>query len=119
MQGSVSIYAVMTVFIIQLLGAVDHWRVMKRDGRVAGTVLDYFLRDYPGHSFAAIIALGGTSWLAAISGAADFLNPETLYSVMQYGMINTEIAAKITGAVITSYGVGYAFDSKMNKAGEV
>ncbi len=116
MSEQVNIWALLIVFIIQLVGAADHWKVMKKDGRVSGTLWDYFVADYPGHSVATIVMIAGSSWLAALSGAADFLRPDVLFQLISNGMIDTRIATSITGAVVTAWGVGYAFDSKINKA---
>lgn len=111
-----NIWSLVVVFLIQCLGAFEHWRLMKKEGRVNGNFLkDYLFADYPGHSAMTIGLIAGTSWMSAISGAADYLNPELLASLFQHGTIDMKLASSITGSVITSFGVGYALDSRLNK----
>ena len=115
-QPMLNIWSLAMVFILQCLGAFEHWRLMKSEGRVTGSFTGYLTGQYPGHSFSTVLALMGTAWMAAVSGAADYLNPELLFALFTNGEISINLATAITGAVVTSVGVGYAFDSRFNKA---
>lgn len=112
----INIASLVVVFFLQCLGAFKHWQVMKKDGRVNGTFFaDYLFADYPGHSAWTIFLLAANAWLAALSGAADYLNPELLLSLIENGNIDIKLGASITGAVSGSFLAGYGFDSIANK----
>lgn len=114
-----NIWSLLMVFVLQCFGAFEHWRIMRRDGRVSGTFLkDYLFADYPGRSALTIALIAGSSWMAALGGAADYLNPQLLLSMLQHEAIDAKLAAAITGAVTTSYLAGYGFDSRFNKGGQ-
>lgn len=117
-MDTIRIDALVMAFLIQLVGVVDHWLVMRKAGRVKGSLWAYLFGDYPGHSFATFFMLMGSAWLMALSGGADFLGWDTLYQLISNGLIDTHIASSITGAAVAAYGIGYAFDSKINKAAE-
>lgn len=116
---ALSIWSLLMVFMLQCLGAFEHWRMMKKDGRVTGNFFgDYMFASYPGRSALTIFLIAATSWMAALGGAADYLNPELLWSLVSTGMIDTKLAASITGAVTTSFLAGYGFDSRFNKGSD-
>jgi len=113
-----NMWSLFMVFLLQCLGAWEHWRLMKREGRVSGDFFrDYLFSDYPGKSALTIALIAASSWLAALGGAADYLNPELLWALVTNGMIDTKLGAAITGAVTTSFLAGYGFDSRFNKGG--
>ncbi|MFA6064057.1 MAG: hypothetical protein WC736_15820 [Gallionella sp.] len=89
---------------------------MKREGRVAGSFFrDYLFADYPGRSALTVFLIAASSWLAALGGAADYLNPELLWALVSNGTIDAKLGAAITGAVTTTFLAGYGFDSRFNK----
>ncbi len=111
-----SVWSLLAVFVVQCLGAYEHWRVMKKDGRVSGSFFgDYLFADYPGRSALTILLIAASSWMAALGGAADYLNPALLIDLLKNGSINVKLAAAITGAASTAYLAGYGFDSRFNK----
>lgn len=105
----------LVVFLLQFLGLYEHWRLMRKEKRIKGKFINYIFSQYPGRSASVFLILVGTAWLSALSGAANYLNPLLLFTVIENGEIHIELATAITGAVITSFGVGYAVDSRFNK----
>ena len=113
----INVWSLVAVFVLQCLGAFEHWRILKRDGRTQGSFFgDYLFASYPGKSALTIGLIAFSSWLAALGGAADYLNPELLWSMLNHGAIDIKLASAITGAASTSYLAGYGFDSRFNKA---
>ena len=117
-MDKINIYSLFVVFFLQCLGAWEHWRFIKNEGRVSGSFREYLLSSYPGRSYATLFAIAGSSWMSAMSGMADYLNPELLYALVQHGEIDIKLATAISGAVMASVGVGYALDSRFNKGGQ-
>lgn len=112
----INIWSLLVVFLLQCFGAYGHWRVMLKEGRVNGNFfIDYLFADYPGKTMFTIFLLAANSWLAALSGAADYLNPQLLLALIQNGVIDAKLAAAITGGVAGAYYAGYGFDSNFNK----
>jgi len=113
---NVNVWSLLVVFLLQCLGAYGHWRVMKKEGRVNGNFFtDYLFADYPGKTALTVLLLAGNSWLAALSGAADYLNPQLLLSLIENSAIDIHLGAAITGGVTGAYLAGYGFDSNFNK----
>lgn len=112
----INIYSLLVVFALQCLGAYEHWRLMKKEGRVnGGFIRDYLFSDYPGKTAATIALIALSSWLAALGGAADYLNPQLLYALLSSGTIDPVLGAAITGGATTAFMAGYGFDSRFNK----
>lgn len=112
----INLLSLLVVFLLQCLGAYEHWRVMKNDSRVSGSFFrDYLFGAYPGRSTVTVLLLAGNAWLAALSGMADYLNPELLWTMLQHGAIDVKLGAAVTGGVTGAYLAGYGFDSKFNK----
>lgn len=111
----INLYSYMIVLMIQCLGAWEHWRVMKSEGRVSGTFRQYLFSHYPGRSFSIYIALAGSAWASCLSGAGDNLNPELLFAIISNGKISIETATIISAVAVTTFGFGYAIDSRFNK----
>lgn len=118
-MSEINLWSLLVVFLLQCLGAYEHWRVMKNDGRVQGSFFgDYLFGNYPGRTTLTVLLLAGNSWLAAMSGVADYLNPELLWMMLEKGVIDVKLGAAITGGVTGAYLAGYGFDSKFNKGSD-
>jgi hypothetical protein len=114
----INVYSLLIVFVLQCLGAHSHWRLMLREGRVSGGFFrDYLFADYPGKTATTIFLIALSSWLAALGGAADYLNPQLVYTLLVSGSIDPVLGAAITGGATTAFMAGYGFDSRFNKGG--
>lgn len=58
-----------------IAGMVAHYLKKAFRGEVTGNVVDYFMRDYPGHSMGAIFAYGLAAATMLSTGAIDPLAP--------------------------------------------
>ena len=110
-MSDVNITSLVSVFLFQLFGVWYHWHVMCKQNRVSGSFWSYIVADYPGKSVATLFVVAGSAYLQCVSGQADNINPQLLWSTLSQGVLG---AAPI-GAIVTSVTSGYALDSVINK----
>lgn len=113
-QHTTSILSFLAAFVCLTLGAFWHYRKVRKTGRHHGSLKDYLLADSPDRSSVVLVMLLLASWQAVSSGAADNINPELVWALLKVGhfhdpTINTMIAL---------IGLGYTFDSTLNKGGD-
>lgn len=111
---SISIASFAAFLVMSTLGAYWHFRKVRKTKRHMGTLWDYLVADHPGRSGTVGLALLGTSWTAATTGTADFINPQLVWTMLALGKLH---GPSITVAVM-AFGTGYLFDSQINKGGE-
>lgn len=107
----VNLWSLLSVFLFQLVGALAHFRKMKKTKRVRGGYLDYVFADTPSRSAALFILLLGSSWIACTSGKADNLNPELLWALITHAKLHVPSIDALVSAVI----YGFAFNSMVDK----
>jgi hypothetical protein len=104
----ISIAAVMV--IAGLFGMWVHFRIMKRNGRVAGNFVSYLLADNQKGTgitlFAYFVSIGGLFAL----GAFDALNMDAAVAALHNGVIYAPLAQGIAQAMTA----GYVADSMLN-----
>lgn len=108
---TISILSFLSFLVLSVLGAYYHYRVVCKSGRHRGSLWDYLVADHPGRSGTVGVLLVGSSWTAATSGVADFINPELLWSLLKHG----EMHIPSINMMILAVTSGYAFDSAINK----
>lgn len=108
----INILSFVMVFALQCVGAFEHWRFMRAQGRVSGKFYSYMVSAYPGKSAATILLLGGSAWVSCQAGVGDNINPELVYALISTGQMPLATLAAIGASLVT----GYGFDSRFNKA---
>lgn len=104
----ISIAAVMIV--AGLFGMWVHFRIMKRNGRVAGNFVSYLLADnQKGTGITLFAYFASISGLFAL-GAFDALNMDAAVAALHNGVIYAPLAQGLGTAVTT----GYMCDSVLN-----
>lgn len=111
MEQTISLSSFLTFFILQLLGALWHYRVVVRSGRHMGGIWQYLTGEYNKTTLPVIGALLGSSILAAGTGTADFVNPQLVWEMLK---ANQFPGASLTVAYLIFQG-GYQWDSGLNK----
>jgi len=104
---------VMAGFIIVLpgfIGMYAHWFIARKKGHVTGRFIDYLIADNPqgtGITIALFFsALGGLNWL----GLFDQVSTEYIVTAAK----NLCIYKPALLAIITSFTIGFTFDSSLN-----
>ena len=110
----VNIYSVLAVFVLQCLGAFEHFRFMRSTGRVSGNFYSYLVSAYPGKSAATYLVLGASAWMSVEAGVGDNVNPQLLYALISTGHMPMATLAAVGLSLVT----GYGFDSRFNKGDE-
>lgn len=111
---SISITSFLAFLVISTAGAYWHYRKVRKTKRHTGTLWDYLVADHPARSGTVGLALIGTSWAAATTGTADFINPELVWAMLMLGKLH---GPSINIAVM-AFGTGYLFDSQINRGGD-
>ena len=109
----ISVTSFLAFFILSVVGAYWHYRKVRKTGRHDGTLIDYLLADHPQRSAYVWMALALSSWTAATSGVADFINPELVWTLLTQGKLHIPSISIMVVAVQS----GYQFDSWLNKGG--
>lgn len=100
------------VFVLMFIGAVAHWGKKKIRGEIGGSIIDYFIADYPGRSASVFSVFVLTATSAASTDASAIVDPLMLWA---------EIVAHYTIPTLSWYAIGGAlasgwmFDSGINK----
>lgn len=98
------------MFLAGLFGMWIHFRIVRRDGRVAGNFIGYLLADNPKGTgitlFAYFASIGG---LFAI-GSFDALNMDAAVAAFHNGVLYAPLAQ----GVATAVSAGYMCDSMLN-----
>jgi len=110
----VNVYSVLAVFVLQCLGAFEHFRFMRSTGRVSGNFYSYLVSAYPGKSAATYLVLGASAWMSVEAGVGDNVNPQLLYALISTGHMPMATLAAVGLSLVT----GYGFDSRFNKGDE-
>ena len=110
----INLLSLLTVIVIQILGAYIHWIKLKKTKRAKGTFYDYMVADSPNHSAIALFTIVGGAWFSATNGTADLVNPYLLYNAFVDGVITVK-ELHIVSAAVGALTTGYAIDSLVNK----
>jgi len=114
-----NMWSFLVVYLLQVLGAFDHWRLMKKGYRIRGSFFDYLFGAYPGRTIGTYAALLASAWASCEAGVADNLNPELLFGLFNHLIETGNITMKTAITIITAAGLsvttGYGFDSRFNK----
>lgn len=111
----IDLWAFAFLYALMLLGAVWHWWKKKRRGELRGNLVSYLLSDHPGSSALSGGSILGAAAIAAMTGAADFIDPRLLWEqIVQTGKI-----APVQGWLLyASISGGWMLDSWLNKGGK-
>jgi len=112
-QHTTSILSFAAAFIFLTLGAYVHYRKVCKTGRHRGSLKDYLLAESPDRSGVVLLLLLLASWQAVSSGAADNINPELVWALLRSGHLHDPTI----NTLIALVGIGYTFDSTLNKGG--
>lgn len=112
-EGSISILSFLAFLALSILGAYLHYRKVCKTGRHFGSLYDYLIADHPTRSMSVGLALIGSSWFAATSGTADYLNVQLIYASLMVG----ELHIQSVGVAYLAVQSGWSFDSQFNKGG--
>ena len=110
----VNIYSMLMVFLLQCLGAFEHFRFMRGQGRVSGNFYSYLISAYPGKSATTYLVLLASAWVSVEAGVGDNVNPELLYALISTGHVPLATMAAVGLSLVTGYGM----DSRFNKGDE-
>jgi len=112
-QHTTSILSFAAAFICLTIGAYMHYRKVRKTGRHRGSLKDYLLAESPDRSGVVLLLLLLASWQAVSSGAADNINPELVWALLRSGHLHDPTI----NTLIALVGIGYTFDSTLNKGG--
>jgi len=112
-EPSINLLSFLSFFICMVIGAYWHYKKVSKTGRHEGTLFDYLLADNPRGTTKVGFAILLSSWTAATSGTADYINLELLFNLL----INMQLHIPSINIVILAIGLGYTFDSQLNKGG--
>ena len=107
----VNMLSLAMVFILQCLGAFEHWRFMRTNGRIGGNFFSYMVSAYPGKSATTYLVLGVSAWASVEAGIGDNVNPELLIALISTGHVPMASFVAIGLSLVTGYGI----DSRFNK----
>jgi len=110
-MNDVNIYSMLMVFILQALGAAEHFRFMRANGRYGGNFFSYLFSAYPGKSAATYLVLIASAWASCQAGIGDNVNPELMFNLLKTGHMPMSTFTAIGVSLVT----GYGFDSRLNK----
>lgn len=107
-----NIFSFALLFLLLVAGAIAHWVKKKMRGEIGGSLLDYFIADYPGRSVSVLGVLLFTATTTAASTAGAIVDPLILWQelITTYRIPSVSVLA-IGGSLAT----GWAFDSGLNK----
>lgn len=111
----VNLLSLLMVFTLQCLGAFEHWRFMRGQGRVGGNFWSYLVSSYPGRSATTYLVLAASAWASVEAGIGDNVNPEMLIALIGTGHIPMSSFVAIGVSLVTGYGI----DSRLNKGDPV
>ena len=107
-----NLYSFALIFALQMIGSVSHWISKKSRKEVVGSIIDYYLADYPGRSLSVIAVFAASSAAAASSSASAIIDPVMLWDqIVHYHTIPDVCVAAIGSALAW----GWTFDSGINK----
>jgi len=109
-----NILSFILLFCIMLIGAVAHWVKKKVRGEVRGTLLDYFVADYPGRSASVLSMFIATAAVAASTDASAIVDPIMLWEQLRTTYTIPSISWFAMGGALST---GWSFDSGINKGG--
>jgi hypothetical protein len=110
-MNDVNIWSMLMVFILQSIGAFEHFRFMRAQRRISGNFFSYLFSAYPGKSAATYLVLAASAWVSVEAGVGDNVNPELLLALISTGHLPLPTVAAIGLSLVT----GYGFDSRFNK----
>jgi len=110
-EQTVAITSFLTFFILQLLGALAHYRVVCQSGRHMTGLWAYMTGEWGKTTVPMVFALFGTSLYSAITGTADYVNPELVWAILSSG----QLPLTSLGMVVPIIASGYAWDSLLNR----
>jgi hypothetical protein len=114
-MADVNIYSVVAVFLLQCLGAFEHFRYMRAEGRVSGSFRNYLFSSHPTKSAATYLVLAASAWASVEAGVGDNVNPQLLWALLSTGHMPMATMAAVGLSLVT----GYGFDSRFNKGDPV
>ena len=110
-----NLLSLLMVFVLQCLGAFEHFRFMRSTGRVSGNFYSYLVSAYPGRSTATYLVLAASAWASVEAGIGDNVNPELLIALIGTGHVPMASFVAIGVSLATGYGV----DSRLNRGEQV
>lgn len=110
-MNSVNLYSFIAALFCQYIGVLWHWWNMRRSKRTSVGFFTYVLYGTKTGQGAKLFAIFGTTWFSCTTGAADLINPELLWSMIQ-SQHSIHIAS--VNAILFAITTGYAADSAGN-----
>jgi hypothetical protein len=100
------------LFFLMFTGAVAHWAKKKLRGELHGSLLDYFVADYPGRSVSVFGVFLVTATSAASTDASAIVDPIMLWTELVTSYTIPSISWFALGSALAT---GWMFDSGINK----
>lgn len=110
---SINLFSFFAFFLCMVIGAYWHYRKVRSTGRHNGSLWDYLVADHPSRSGAVAVAILAASWTASTTGTADVIDVRLMWALLSNG----EMHVPSINMIVMAIGLGYAFDSKLNKGG--
>lgn len=107
-----NIFSFLLLFFLMLCGAIAHWINKKLRKEIEGTLIDYFIADYPGRSASVISVLIVTSFAASATDASAIVDPMMLWHELSTTYNIPTISMFAIGGALQS---GWSFDSALNR----
>jgi hypothetical protein len=107
-----NLFSFLFVLALMFLGAVAHWLHKKLRREVQGSIVDYFVADYPGRSASVIVVFIGSAAGVGFTDIAHIIEPSMLWEQLRTTHTIPSICAAAIGGALTW---GWSFDSGINK----
>lgn len=114
-EQMINLYSLSLVLALMVMGALAHWTKKKLFNEISGNLVDYLFMDYPGRTAATGTAIIAAAGAAAVSGAADIIDPRLIWSMVQQ---TASLPAMSLFAIGGAFQSGWSFDSLLNKGGK-
>lgn len=109
----INLYVLGFVFLLEIMGSLLHWSILKRRRQVRRGPIAYLLGDKPGSSSLMIGAMFMSALAAAATDAAYLIDPRAIWeTAVTYGSAPTLAIFAMAGAISH----GYLLDSGSNGA---
>lgn len=109
--ASINLYSFAFVLALMLLGAAIHWMKLRHSGRSTASLMEYIFTDNPMASAKAGGSIFVVAAAAAGTGAADWIDPVMLWTIVSETHTMPSICFFGIGAAIAG---GYMMDSGVN-----
>lgn len=108
---SINLFSFAAFFLCMTIGAYWHYRKVRNTGRHNGSLWDYLVADHPSRSGSVFVAILAASWTASTTGTADVIDVRLVWALLSNG----RLPVPAINMILMAIGLGYTFDSSMNK----